>query len=153
METCFVARDNSGVLTVKLWRETSLVAYSTDKRSTCPGMGSFLRRRCLGSSHSLLRRGSFSGETASKRGKERNNGEIKSKGSVSQLMDDLDLINSVEQVEVMVNSIQKGAENQKTSTLVMLENLLSVFLICSALFRSKSNLHEYAARLRGASTR
>ena len=28
-------------------------------------------------------------------------------------MDDLDLINSVEQVEVMVNSIQKGAENQK----------------------------------------
>ena len=27
-------------------------------------------------------------------------------------MDDLDLINSVEQVEVMVNSIQKGAENQ-----------------------------------------
>ena len=29
------------------------------------------------------------------------------------LMDDLDLINSVEQVEVMVNSIQKGAENQK----------------------------------------
>ena len=37
-------------------------------------------------------------------------------------MDDLDLINSVEQVEVMVNSIQKGAENQKTSALVMLEN-------------------------------
>ena len=36
-----------------------------------------------------------------------------SKGSVRQLMDDLDLINSVEQVEVMVNSIQKGAENQK----------------------------------------
>ena len=33
METCFVARDNSGVLTVKLRRETSLVAYSTDKRS------------------------------------------------------------------------------------------------------------------------
>ena len=33
METCFVARDNSGVLTVKLGRETSLVAYSTDKRS------------------------------------------------------------------------------------------------------------------------
>ena len=32
METCFVARDNSGVLTVKLGRETSLVAYSTDKR-------------------------------------------------------------------------------------------------------------------------
>ena len=27
METCFVARDNSGVLTVKLGRETSLVAY------------------------------------------------------------------------------------------------------------------------------
>ena len=44
-------------------------------------------------------------------------------------MDDLDLINSVEQVEVMVNSIQKGAENQKTSVLVMLENLLGVFLI------------------------
>ena len=42
-------------------------------------------------------------------------------------MDDLDLINSVEQVEVMVISIQKGAENQKTSALVMLENLLSVF--------------------------
>ena len=41
-------------------------------------------------------------------------------------MDDLDLINSVEQVEVMVNSIQKGAENQKTSTLEMLENLLGV---------------------------
>ena len=33
----------------------------------------------------------------------------KSKGSVSQLMDDLDLI--IEQVEVMVNSIQKGVEN------------------------------------------
>ena len=33
METCFVARDNSGVLTVKLGRETSLVAYSTDKCS------------------------------------------------------------------------------------------------------------------------
>ena len=32
-----------------------------------------------------------------------------SKGSVSQLMDDLDLI--IEQVEVMVNSIQKGVEN------------------------------------------
>ena len=77
----------------------------------------------------------------------------RSKGSVSQLMDDLDLINSVEQVEVMVNSIQKGAENQNTSALVMLENLLGVFLICSALFRSKSNVHEYAARLRGASTR
>ena len=72
---------------------------------------------------------------------------------MSQLMDDLDLINSVEQVEVMVNSIQKGAENQKTSALVMLENLLGVFLICPTLFRSKSNLHEYAARLRGASTR
>ena len=35
--------------------------------------------------------------------------ENKSKGSVSQLMDDLDLI--IEQVEVMVNSIQKGVEN------------------------------------------
>ena len=69
-------------------------------------------------------------------------------------MDDLDLINSVEHLEVMVNSIQKGAENQKTSALVMLENLLGVFLICSTLFpRSKSNLHEYAARLRGASAR
>ena len=79
--------------------------------------------------------------------------ETKSKGSVSQLLDDLDLINSVEQVEVMVNSIQKGAENQKTSALVMLENLRGVFLICSTLFRSKSYLHEYAARLRGASTR
>ena len=45
----------------------------------------------------------------------------KSKGSVNQFMDDLDLINSVEQVEVMVNSIRKGAENQKTSTLVMLK--------------------------------
>ena len=33
----------------------------------------------------------------------------KSKGSVSQLMDDLDLI--IEQVEVVVNSIQKGVEN------------------------------------------
>ena len=33
----------------------------------------------------------------------------KSKGSVSQLMDDLYLI--IEQVEVMVNSIQKGVEN------------------------------------------
>ena len=53
----------------------------------------------------------------------------------------------------MVNSIQKGAENQKTSALVMLENLLGVFLICPTLFPSKSNLHEYAARLRGASTR
>ena len=68
-------------------------------------------------------------------------------------MDDLDLINRVEQVEVMVDSIQKGAENQKTSALVMLENLLGVFQICSALFRSKSNWHEYVARLRGASTR
>ena len=68
-------------------------------------------------------------------------------------MDDLDLINSVEQVEVMVNSTQMGAQNQKTSALVMLENLLGVFLICSTLFRSKSNLHEYAARLHGASTR
>ena len=56
-------------------------------------------------------------------------------------MGDLDFINSVEQVEVMVNSIQKGAENQKTSALVMLENLLDVFLIRSTLFRSKSNLH------------
>ena len=36
---------------------------------------------------------------------------IQSKGSVSQLMDDLDLINSVEKVEAMVNSIQKGVEN------------------------------------------
>ena len=53
----------------------------------------------------------------------------------------------------MVNSIQKGGENQKTPALVMLENLLGVFPICPALFRSKSNLHEYAARLRGASTR
>ena len=35
--------------------------------------------------------------------------KMKSKGSVSQLMDDLDLI--IEQVEVMVNSIQKGVEN------------------------------------------
>ena len=35
--------------------------------------------------------------------------QVKSKGSVSQLMDDLDLI--IEQVEVMVNSIQKGVEN------------------------------------------
>ena len=61
-------------------------------------------------------------------------------------MDDLDVINSVEQVEVMVNSIQKGAENQKTSALVMLENLLGVFLICSTLFRRKSNLHEYACQ-------
>ena len=69
------------------------------------------------------------------------------------LMDDLDLINSVEQVEVMVYSTLTGAQNQKTSALVMLENLLGVFLICSTLFRSKSNLHEYAARLRGASTR
>ena len=68
-------------------------------------------------------------------------------------MDDLDLTNSVEQVEVMINSTQTGAQNQKTSALVMLENLLGVFLSCSTLFRSKSNLHEYAARLRGASTR
>ena len=68
-------------------------------------------------------------------------------------MDDLDLINSVEQVEVMVNSLQKGVKNQKNSALVMLENFPGVFLICSTLFRSKSNLHEYAARLRGASTR
>ena len=68
-------------------------------------------------------------------------------------MDDLDIVNSVEKVEVMVNSIQKGVENQKTSALVMLENLLGFFLICSTLFRNKSNLHEYAARLRGASMR
>ena len=58
-------------------------------------------------------------------------------------MDDLDLINSVQQVEVMVNSIQKGAENQKTSALIMLENLLGIFLICSTLFQSRSNLHEF----------
>ena len=32
METSFVVLDNSRVLTVKLERETSLVAYSTDKR-------------------------------------------------------------------------------------------------------------------------
>ena len=37
--------------------------------------------------------------------------QSESKGSVSQLMDDLDLINSVEKVEAMVNSIQKGVEN------------------------------------------
>ena len=37
--------------------------------------------------------------------------KIRSKGSLSQLMDDLVLINSVEQVEAMVNSIQKGVEN------------------------------------------
>ena len=36
---------------------------------------------------------------------------VESKSSVGQLMDDLDLINSVEQVEAMVNSIQKGVEN------------------------------------------
>ena len=41
----------------------------------------------------------------------RQNAKGKSKGSVSQLMDDLDLINSVEQVEAMVKSIQKGVEN------------------------------------------
>ena len=35
----------------------------------------------------------------------------------------------------------------------MLENLLGVFLICSTLFRSKSNLHENAAGPRGANTR
>ena len=35
--------------------------------------------------------------------------QSRSKGSVSQLMDDLDFI--IEQVEVMVNSIQKGVEN------------------------------------------
>ena len=63
------------------------------------------------------------------------------------------ILNSVEQVEVIINSIQKGSENQKTSALEMLESLLGVFLICSTLFRSKSNLHEYAARLCGASTR
>ena len=63
-------------------------------------------------------------------------------------MDDLDFINSVEQVEVMVNSIQKGAENQKTSALVMLENLLGVVLIRSTLFRSKSNLLDCAAPAR-----
>ena len=33
METSFVAPENNEVLTVKLGRETSLVAYSTDKRS------------------------------------------------------------------------------------------------------------------------
>ena len=37
--------------------------------------------------------------------------KLKSKGSVSQLMDDFDLINSVEQVEAMVNCIQKGVED------------------------------------------
>ena len=57
-------------------------------------------------------------------------------------MDDLDLINSVEQVEVMVNSTQTGAENQKTSALVMLENLLGVFLICSTLFRLFSEANQ-----------
>ena len=35
METSSVATDNSRVLTVKLGRETSLVACSTDKRSNC----------------------------------------------------------------------------------------------------------------------
>ena len=34
METSSVAPDNSRVLTVKLGRETSLIPYSTDKRST-----------------------------------------------------------------------------------------------------------------------
>ena len=34
IETTFVAHDNNEVLTVKLRHETSLVAYSTDKRST-----------------------------------------------------------------------------------------------------------------------
>ena len=33
METNFVAHDNNEFLTVKLGRETSFVAYSTDKRS------------------------------------------------------------------------------------------------------------------------
>ena len=33
IETTFVAHDNNEVLTVKLGHETSLVAYSTDKRS------------------------------------------------------------------------------------------------------------------------
>ena len=33
METSIVALDNSSVLTVKLGRETSLVAYSTDEHS------------------------------------------------------------------------------------------------------------------------
>ena len=33
IETTFVAHDNNEVLTVKLRHETSLVAYSTDKRS------------------------------------------------------------------------------------------------------------------------
>ena len=51
-------------------------------------------------------------------------------------MDDLDLINSVEKVEAMVNSLQKGVENVLRSAFVMLENLLGVFLICSLLFRS-----------------
>ena len=32
-ETTFVAHDNNEVLTVKLGHETSLVTYSTDKRS------------------------------------------------------------------------------------------------------------------------
>ena len=36
METTFVAHDNNEVLTVKLEHETSLVAYSTDKRSISP---------------------------------------------------------------------------------------------------------------------
>ena len=39
------------------------------------------------------------------------NNNNKSKGSVSQLMDNLNLINSVEKVEAMVNSKQKGVEN------------------------------------------
>ena len=42
----------------------------------------------------------------------------KSKGSVSQLMDDFDLINSVEQVEAMVNSIQKGACRERFAEIV-----------------------------------
>ena len=37
METNPVAPDNSRVLTVKLRRETSLVAYSTEKRSILHG--------------------------------------------------------------------------------------------------------------------
>ena len=35
IETAFVAHDNNEVLTVKVGHETSLVAYSTDKRSKC----------------------------------------------------------------------------------------------------------------------
>ena len=43
-------------------------------------------------------------------------------------MDDLDLINSVELVEVMVNSIQNGAENHRLTILCVVDCAINGFI-------------------------